>query len=94
MKIINDNIPSIPTTLQSILDIVLGNVSRVLRVLAFTETRLDDNLALVYHLPGYKIYTMNRNRHGGGVALYYIADNLFIYGKSNFFVGSLFGMCS
>lgn len=45
-------------------------------MLAFTETRLDDSLVPVHQLHGYKMHTVNRNRHGGGVALY-VADNCY-----------------
>lgn len=42
------------------MDIILSNMSSGLRVLALTETRLDDNLEPVHQLPGFKMYTVNR----------------------------------
>lgn len=39
-------------------------------VMAFQETRLNNNIASLFHLPGYNFYTQCRNTEGGGVALY------------------------
>lgn len=36
----------------------------------FSETRLGSDLASLYQLPGYNLYTKCRNRNGGFVALY------------------------
>ena len=39
-------------------------------VLGFTETRLDGDISPLYTLPEYQMFTTNRNRYDGGVAIY------------------------
>lgn len=68
------NIRSIPTNFQTFVDHILGSTSLKLNVIGFTETRLDSDLAAVYQLPGYNLYTKCRNRNGGGVAMYISSD--------------------
>ena len=69
-SILSLNIRSIPTNLQQFADTVLACSNIHFDVLGFSETRLDSELALIYQLPGYHLYTKCRNRNGGGVALY------------------------
>ena len=41
-------------------------------VLSINESRLDDTVNLnTVNIQGYEIFTKNRNREGGGVALYF-----------------------
>lgn len=39
-------------------------------VMGFQETRLNNNIASLFQLPGYNFYTQSRSTEGGGVALY------------------------
>lgn len=68
--ILSLNITSIPTNLQSFEDQTwsLSNINY--DIIAFSDTRLDSNLAPLYNIPGYTIHSKHRNRHGGGVLMY------------------------
>ena len=70
------NIRSIPTNIQSFIDLILANSCVRFDVIGFTETRLDYDLISVYQLPGYNMFTKCRNRNGGGVAVY-ITSNFY-----------------
>ena len=39
-------------------------------MLGFTETRFDASISTLYTLPSYEMFTNDRNRYGGGVAIY------------------------
>ena len=39
-------------------------------VFGFTETGLDASISALYTLPAYKMFTNDRDRYGGGVAVY------------------------
>lgn len=70
VSLVTLNIRSIPLNLQHFVDTLLTNFTTKYNILGFTETRLEPQLAPLYHLPGYCMYTNCRNTHGGGVALY------------------------
>ena len=53
----------------SILKTVLSD-SITYDVFGFTETRLDAGISPLYTLPAYKMFTNDRNRYGGGVAVF------------------------
>lgn len=63
------NIRSMSTNFQYFKDTVLCN-NITFDVLGFTETRLDGDISTLYTLPAYEMFTKNRNRYGGGVAVY------------------------
>jgi hypothetical protein len=63
------NIRSIPKNLEEFVhDFSLG--SRPYDVVAFTETRLSEELNDIYYIDNYNIFSNPRNTHGGGVAIY------------------------
>lgn len=68
------NIRSMTTNFSYFVDTIL-TTHAYYNILGFTETRLDADIAQLYTLPGYNMFTNNRNRYGGGVAIY-IFDNL------------------
>lgn len=39
-------------------------------VVGLTETRLDADILILYALSSYKMFTNDRNRYGGGMAVY------------------------
>lgn len=63
------NIRSIARHLPSFIDQCLGEDTKY-DVMAFSETRLDNNISSLYNITGYDLYTTNRDRSGGGVCLY------------------------
>ena len=69
LKLFTMNIRSISTNFQYFKDTVLSG-SVTYDVLGFTETRLDADISPLYTLPTYEMYTNDRNRYGGGVAVY------------------------
>ena len=63
------NIRSMSTNFQYFKDtVMIDSVSY--DVFGFTETRLDAGISPLYTLPGYVMFTNDRNRYGGGVAVY------------------------
>ena len=81
--ILSLNIRSVPTNLQYFADSVLTHPCIKCDVIGFSETRLDCDLSSLYQIPGYNLYTKNRNRHGGGVALF--VSNIYQSSMSNDF---------
>ena len=68
-NILTFNIRSISTNFQYFKDTMLSdNISY--DVLGFTETRLDADISPLYTLPSHEMFTNNRNKYGGGVAVY------------------------
>ena len=64
------NVNSVPHNLENFLDVeLMGNISNI-DVFALCETKLNNDIENLYNLENFKLYTNNRNRHGGGVALY------------------------
>lgn len=80
------NINSIPNNLEKFLvysGIFCNNHN--VDMMSFCETRLSNDIQHLYSVPGYKLFTNNRNRYGGGVCIYvkqciscHICDNLCI----------------
>ena len=70
LKILMHNIRSITTNLNKFLDYHLQNIVYEIQFICFCETRLSNDVEHLYSIRGYNMYTMNRNRHGGGVAMY------------------------
>lgn len=68
--LLNMNIRSVPTNIQSFEDLILSSICVNIDVIGFTETRLDEDLVPLYQLPSYSMFTSCRNRYGGGVAVY------------------------
>ena len=69
VSVIALNIRSIPKNLEEFLlefDVVKLGVD----VLAFTETRLSQNIEPMYKIPNYNMFTNSRSTAGGGVAIY------------------------
>lgn len=66
--VLSFNIRSFSSNFQKFLDQCL--YGKNIDVLAFQETRLNNNIASLFQLPGYTLYTQSRNTEGGGVALY------------------------
>ena len=64
------NIRSIPNNLQILNDLLLCDMDKKFDVLGLSETRLDKNIESLYNIPGYNLYTKNRDRQGGGVCMY------------------------
>lgn len=67
--ILSMNIRSLTSNLQSFIDQCLNDNLRF-DVIAFSETRLDKYIESLFSIPGYNLYTTNRDRNGGGVCMY------------------------
>lgn len=63
------NIRSLTSNLQIFTDQCLSENTKF-DVMAFSETRLDDLIVPLVNIPGYNLYTTNRDRNGGGVCMY------------------------
>ena len=70
ITIFNMNIRSVPTNLQVFNDSVVASHGVKLDIIGLTETRLDSDIMNLYNLPGYNMFSQNRSRYGGGVAIY------------------------
>lgn len=70
LSILNWNIRSIPRNIQIFKDCILDVMNHKPDIIGLTETRLDSNIASLYHIQGYNLFTRSRNTHGGGVATY------------------------
>lgn len=68
--ILSLNIKSIPTNLQNFEDQILSLSNINYDINTFSETRLDNNLAPSYDIPGYTMHSKCRTRHEGGVLMY------------------------
>ena len=82
------NIRSVPTNIQSFIDLILANTSVNLNIIGFTETRLHNDITQLYQLPGYNMFTKCRNRNGGGVAMYISSDYTSIMNNDLSFIES------
>lgn len=67
--ILSMNIRSLTSNLQTFVDKCLSDNLKF-DAMAFSETRLEDNIVFLFNIPGYSLYVNNRNRKGGGVCVY------------------------
>ena len=70
LSIMFHNIRSIPNNLESFFIQHLVSVQSNLQIIGLSETRLTDDIEHMYTISGFNLFTTNRNRQGGGVALY------------------------
>ncbi len=86
------NIRSMSTNFQYFKETVLSD-NITYDVLGFTETRLDAGISPLYTLPSYEMFTSDRNRFGGGVALYvsnrYTSSKVNEYNRMETFIESV-----
>ncbi len=68
-SVLSMNIRSLASNLQILTDQCLPEENSV-DIMGFSETRLDSNIENLYQLKGYNMFTMNRDRKGGGVCIY------------------------
>ena len=70
ITILSYNVNSIPHNLENFLDVEINDFISNIDIFALCETKLNDDIESLYNIDNFKLYTNNRNRHGGGVALY------------------------
>ena len=70
INILSYNVNSIPHNLENFLDTEINECISNVDIFAICETKLNDDIESLYNISNFKLYTNNRNRHGGGVALY------------------------
>lgn len=75
LNIFTYNIRSIPSNLDMFVDGHLIPIINEVQIICFCETRLSDDIEHLYRITGFNMFTKNRNRQGGGVAIY-IKDNI------------------
>lgn len=63
------NIRSLTSNLQTFVDQCLCDNLKF-DAMAFSETRLENNIVSLFNIPGYNLYVNNRDRKGGGVCVY------------------------
>ena len=64
------NVNSVPHNLEDFLDTEIFDGISNIDVFALCETKLNSEIENFYIIDNFKLFTNNRNRHGGGVALY------------------------
>ena len=65
------NCRSLAANFSAVSDLIVDNLKCSLDVIVITETWLQDNCAVLYNIPGYKMYHHQRNNaRGGGVCIY------------------------
>ena len=69
LSIISHNIRSLPANIEEFL-VDFSNLVCSPSVVAFTETRLSNDIEQLYSIPGFEAFYNSRNTSGGGVAIY------------------------
>ena len=69
LSILNLNIRGVKTNFL-LLKSFLSQLRVPIKVIILTETHMHDGIESLYHLNGYKRYSVNRKAFGGGVAAY------------------------
>ena len=69
VNVISHNIHSIPSNIEEFL-LDFDNVILSDSIIAFSETRLSDEIEHLYNIPNFSAFFNSRNAHGGGVAVY------------------------
>ena len=70
-SILHININSLAANFNSLL-CFLTKINFNFAIIVITETKLDSSCDSLYGIDGYNNISINRNRHGGGIRLYYL----------------------
>ena len=71
-SILHLNINSIVANFDS-LHYFLSKISLKFSLIVLTESKLDNSCDKLFNISGYNHVSLNRNRHGGGIRLYYLS---------------------
>ena len=70
-SVLHININSLASNFNALI-CFLANINFNFSIIVITETKLDNSCDRLYGISGYNNISINRNRHGGGIRLYYL----------------------